>query len=140
MSESRRLPEIPSKVLRDHGTDERVERVWQRLEGDLGTARARPRSALIWAPAALAIVFTAGVFVGSRWFRALPATPAQVTAEPTTVEERAAGAVTPTAQPGKAEHNPSKEKKGAPLVPHASGEPEQLPPPVGELPPASTAL
>ena len=74
MNERNKLPEVPSTALRDHATDERVDRIWQRLEGNLGTSRPRQPRALLWAPAALLIVFGAGVFVGARWVK-----PANVT-------------------------------------------------------------
>jgi hypothetical protein len=66
MSE-RGLPELGPAALRDHGSDERIERVWRRLESEFGAHTARPRAALWWAPAALVIVFGAGVFVGAHW-------------------------------------------------------------------------
>jgi TolA-binding protein len=81
MTEKNKLPEVPSTALRDHATDERVDRIWQRLEGNLGAHRPRQPRALLWAPAALLIVFGAGVFVGARWVRPTPGTTA-VTAEP----------------------------------------------------------
>jgi TolA-binding protein len=65
MSEPK-LPELAT-ALRDHGSDERVERLWQRLESDLAVGAPRPRAALWWAPAAMVIVFGAGVFVGAHW-------------------------------------------------------------------------
>ncbi len=83
MNDDCRLPEVPVSALRDHGDGERVERVWRRLEQDIPAASARPRSALWWAPAAVVIVFGAGVFVGARWFReASSARATTVAAEP----------------------------------------------------------
>ncbi len=83
MSDDRRLPDVPVSALRDHSDSERVERVWRRLEQDIPAAAVRPRSALWWAPAAVAIVFGSGVFVGARWFRAAPSVrPTTVAAEP----------------------------------------------------------
>jgi TolA-binding protein len=68
MKNAQKLPDLPENALRDHGDDATVERIWQRLDGDLALRRPRPRSVILWAPAALAIVFGLGIFVGARWF------------------------------------------------------------------------
>lgn len=68
MKARQKLPDLPENALRDHGTDEAVDRVWRRLEGDLQLQRPRSRAVALWAPAALAIVFGLGMFVGARWF------------------------------------------------------------------------
>jgi hypothetical protein len=65
----RKFDDLPSGTLRDHGARERVDRVWQRLEGELETAAPRARVTLWWVPAAAAIIFGAGVVVGSKWAR-----------------------------------------------------------------------
>ncbi|HMJ12779.1 MAG TPA: hypothetical protein VK524_15260 [Polyangiaceae bacterium] len=67
MNDSSKLPEFEPDALRDHGTPARVERVWQRLESELSQSQRRTPSALWWAPAAVFIIFGAGVFVGTRW-------------------------------------------------------------------------
>jgi hypothetical protein len=67
----RRVPSIPTSALRDHGSAERVDRVWKRIQPDLmggGRVLAWPSPA-VWIPAALAGVFAAGVFVGAKWVR-----------------------------------------------------------------------
>ncbi len=69
----RKFDDLPSGALRDHGTRDRVDRVWQRLEGELETAAPRSRVTLWWVPAAAAIIFGAGVVVGSKWARPEPA-------------------------------------------------------------------
>ncbi len=68
----RKFDDLPSGALRDHGTRDRVDRIWQRLEGELETAAPRSRVTLWWVPAAAAIIFGAGVVVGSKWARPKP--------------------------------------------------------------------
>lgn len=65
----RKFEDLPTGALRDQGTRDRVERVWQRLEGELETATPRARLTLWWVPAAAAIIFGAGVVVGAKWAR-----------------------------------------------------------------------
>lgn len=102
----RRVPSIPTSTLRDHGSAERIDRVWKRIQPDLmsgGRVLAWP-SPSVWIPAALAGVFAAGVFVGAKWVR--PEQTPTFTAErpvaaepallPATATERAA---TPTEAP-----------------------------------------
>jgi TolA-binding protein len=63
----RELPSIPADALRDIAVPARVERVWRRLERDLGEGRGT-RSASAWRrvarPLAFVAVFVAGVGVG----------------------------------------------------------------------------
>ena len=68
---TRRIPSIPSAALRDHGGRERVDRIWKRIQPDLGdSGRALPRiSPTVWIPGALAATFVLGIFVGARWVR-----------------------------------------------------------------------
>jgi hypothetical protein len=66
---TRRLQDLPSFPLREHGSPERVERIWRRLAPELGAAPMWARPQTFWAPAALVAVFGAGVFVGARWVR-----------------------------------------------------------------------
>ncbi|HEX6272543.1 MAG TPA: hypothetical protein VFZ53_05870 [Polyangiaceae bacterium] len=102
----RRVPNIPSSALRDHGGSERIERIWRRVQPDLLPAgRGVPRPApAIWIPAALAAVFAAGIFVGAKWVR--PEHAPLATAEHPVVREPAARPATaaepapsPTEQP-----------------------------------------
>lgn len=67
MNKSSKLPRIAPSSLQDHGSDERLDRIWSRLDSNLESRPARARGALWWAPATLVIVFGAGVLVGSRW-------------------------------------------------------------------------
>ena len=86
------FPDIPTGALRDHGTEERVERVWRRLESDLQSGPSRPRAALWWAPAAVLIVFGSGVVVGARWGQSEPPVSATtVQPEPPGPSEEPAG-------------------------------------------------
>ena len=72
MSDRDRIPELPPMALAEAATEERLERVWKRLEGDLGAAetpglvrsRARRRRDLILLAPAAVVVFTSGVLVG----------------------------------------------------------------------------
>jgi hypothetical protein len=65
----RKLEDIADTALRDHGSRERVDRVWRRLASDLEGAPPRRRATLWWAPAAAAMLFGAGVVVGAKWAR-----------------------------------------------------------------------
>ncbi len=94
-----RIPELAPSALADVATEERVERVWKRLEGDLGAAEApglvRSRSRrlpdwVLWAPAAAVIVFGSGLFVG-RAFPPAPGPRVEMGPELMVPEERAAG-------------------------------------------------
>ena len=92
----RRLPEIPTRALRDYEGSAHVPAVWRRLKAELGEERPSVRrSALIWVwvPALSALLFGSGVFVGARFIRprALPG----VQAEPEAVPARAAGVAPP---------------------------------------------
>lgn len=80
--ERRQLPEIPENALRNHGTDDAVDRIWQRLEGDLAQSRPRSRGLMVWAPASFAIVFALGIVVGARWFSVTQPPLASVAPEP----------------------------------------------------------
>ena len=97
MSDKRQGPEVPQGVLRDYASAERVDRIWRRLEQDLPTSSPRQRAALWWAPAAVVIVFGAGVFVGTRW--AQPESPVTTTfgPEPTSTTEPASAPESPQA-------------------------------------------
>ncbi len=66
---TRRLDDLPRFPLREHGSSERVERIWRRLAPELTSAPGWARPQTFWAPAALVAVFGAGVFVGARFVR-----------------------------------------------------------------------
>ncbi len=66
---TRRLDDLPRFPLREHGSPERVERIWRRLAPELGGSPLWARPQTWWAPAALVAVFGAGVFVGARFIR-----------------------------------------------------------------------
>lgn len=94
---SSRLPHIRPSTLREHGSAERVGRIWRRLEPALERGPSAFRPSLVWAPAVLSLVFGAGVFVGARW--TAPASEPMLTAEPARVAEPAAAARTQAEQP-----------------------------------------
>lgn len=102
MSDRRSFSEIPTELLREHGVDARVDRVWQRLEQDVRTSRSRRRALPRLSLAISLATFVAGVFVGVRFagHQALPLTalgaepassprPASAPAEPAALEARA---------------------------------------------------
>jgi len=66
VSDRRSFSEIPVEHLRDHATLARVERVWERLAGELPAAAARRRP-LAYAFALGSVTFALGLFVGVRW-------------------------------------------------------------------------
>ncbi len=82
MSKSTKLPEIDESALRDHGTEERIDRIWAKMEPEIQQRPTLSRGALWWAPAAMVIVFGAGVFVGARWMRPTPPPSPALAAEP----------------------------------------------------------
>jgi hypothetical protein len=89
----KRLRDLPRFALRDHGTPERVERIWRRLSPEVSARPFFARPQTWWAPAALVVVFGAGVFVGARWVR--PDTTPVLSAERPPAVEPAAGQLTP---------------------------------------------
>lgn len=102
------FPEIPQEALKSHAEPARVERVWRRLELDLG-GRERARFVRYWwAPVAAAGLFLSGVVVGERASRA----PAEVAA---VAEPRPAPAM-PGAAPA-AEPVPSGIEHESPALP-----------------------
>ncbi len=142
-----KLPELDASALRDHGTDERVDRIWQRLESDLTTEPARPRGVIWWAPAALVIVFGSGVFVGARWFRAEPPLPSMAAERPAYGDEPVRAPETPaTPTPNVPENDPpsvgetlAPTPRRAPMSDEPVSSPvelEQTAPPTASLPPA----
>jgi TolA-binding protein len=84
VSDRRSFSEIPPDLLRDHGVDARVERVWERLQVSLPSAsrRRRPSVGAGLAVALAAATFGLGVFVGARFSRGEPAPFASLGAEP----------------------------------------------------------
>ncbi len=84
-------------MLREHGSSERVGRIWRRLEPALEREPSSFRPSFVWAPAVLSLVFGAGVFVGSKW--TAPASAPMLTAEPARIAEPAAAARTRAEQP-----------------------------------------
>jgi hypothetical protein len=138
---TRRLDDLPRLPLREHGSPERVERIWRRLGPELGTTPLWTRPQTWWAPAALVAVFGAGVFVGARFVR--PDTTPTLSAERPAPIEAAPGQQAPRPVPA-----------GAPnirphVIPphrgHSSGvasstiaAPAKLVPPVASVAPVAT--
>lgn len=94
---SSRLPQIRPSTLREHGSAERIGRIWRRLEPALERGPSSFRPSFVWAPAVLSLVFGAGVFVGARW--TAPAREPVLTAEPARMPEPVAAGRTQAEQP-----------------------------------------
>jgi TolA-binding protein len=77
MSDRRSFSEISAELLREHGADPRVDRIWRRLEQDVGASRSRHRKGPRFTLAVAALTFAAGVLVGARL---VPREPLQLTA------------------------------------------------------------
>ncbi|RYZ06880.1 MAG: hypothetical protein EOO73_13895 [Myxococcales bacterium] len=96
------FPDIPPDALRNHASVERVERVWRRLELDMGAAPRARAIAWWWAPVAAAGIFAVGVAVGAR-VRA-PAMELAAVAEPRTALPAPGGG--PAAEPAASVEEP----------------------------------
>ncbi len=119
MSDSSKLPEFESDVLRDHGTSTRVERVWQRLESDLSQSQRRAPSVLWWAPAAVFIIFGSGVFVGARWSGENVPPPTALAPEPQAQPEPGSAADFPAPAASQPQSTPRRDRLRA-IAPAAS--------------------
>ena len=106
MSDRRSFSEIPLELLRDETTDERVERVWHRLERDLGATRRHVRFAPSHAMLLAAATFVVGVVVGARFFKGAEAPLATLEAEPPALPVPAAA---PSSSPAAVHEADSKE-------------------------------
>lgn len=133
---SPRFPQIRPSQLREHGSSERVARIWRRLEPAIERSPSSFRPGFVWAPAVLSLVFGAGVFVGSKW--TAPASEPLLTAEPARLPEPAAAARTQLEQPSAPEtqarqpHQAAARRSHGTAVPVEEIFPEELqqPPPV----------
>jgi TolA-binding protein len=136
------LPEVPTESLRDHGTPERIDRIWRRLENDLSTNPSRPRAVLWWAPAAVLIVFGSGVVVGARWGRSDALPPATVQAEPRgPSEEPASGFEQPEpVAPAPQQKRDQEKQRRVPLSPIETPEVAPLPEIVEPMTPLTSAV
>lgn len=91
------LSELPRSALRDYNDDPRLDRVWQRLEVNLGERPPRSRSSWLLAPAFGLLLFVAGVLVGRNVLPPVSPSAPEVLAErlapvgPTTRAPRPAG-------------------------------------------------
>jgi TolA-binding protein len=96
MSDRRSFSEISTELLREHGADIRVDRIWQRLEQDVGASRSRrrgPRFTLALA----ALTFAAGVLVGARFVPREPLLLTALGAEPASSPRPASAPPSPSA-------------------------------------------
>jgi hypothetical protein len=141
MSGRDRIPELAPSALADVATDERIERVWKRLEGDLGVAetpglvRSRSRRLpdwMLWAPAAAVILFASGLLVG-RAFPPQPGPRVKVERELPAPAEQIAREPAPAAEPRlrdsserPTEPRPLRHRRPRPVADPPSGEPEPL--------------
>ncbi len=88
MSDKRTSPlELRGDALVDYATDDRIDRVWERVEADLPSTPTRSRAVLWWAPAAVVIVFGSGVLVGARWTAPMHDVATSVAPEPVRNEQ-----------------------------------------------------
>jgi hypothetical protein len=83
------LSGLPRSALRDYSEDPRLDRVWNRLESELGQRPARSRSGWVLAPAFGVSLFFAGVFVGRNVIPPDPAPPELLAERVPPVEARA---------------------------------------------------
>lgn len=90
------LSKLPASSLADYRGDPRLDRVWRRVESDLGEPRPRPRLGLLALPAAGVGLFALGVLVGRAGDGAGPA-PLAV-AEPVPVSQPASRPRPPAAE------------------------------------------
>jgi TolA-binding protein len=82
MSDRRSFSEIPEALLRDQVADDRVERVWRRLETKLKAPRPRARPSPGYTVLLAFTTFALGIFVGSRFLGSADAPLATLEAEP----------------------------------------------------------
>ena len=94
---ARRVPPIQPTDLRDVASEERVDRIWSRLDQDIAAMRARPAHrpsrTVVWAVAATFAAFGVGLFAGRVVWRERSAGPQPVVAtnDRPTVDVFAAG-------------------------------------------------
>ena len=139
---TRRLADLPRLPLREHGSPERVERMWKKLAPELAAAPVWARPQNFWAPAALVAVFGAGVFVGARFVR--PDISPTLSAERPAPVEPAAGQQAPRPVPA---HPPNARPRVVPsrhthtgglVSPAPEVAPVRIAAPVASVAPAST--
>ena len=86
------LSELPKSALRDYAGDQRLERVWQRLDSSLSTTPTRTRAGFWLMPALGVALFAGGILVGRQ---SAP------------VHEAAPSVAAEFPQPGEATHEPA---------------------------------
>lgn len=101
MSDRRSFSEIPRDLLREQGHEDRIDRVWRRLEAELVSGpRPRRLPPSVFAAGIAAVTFVMGVAVGARWFAEAPAPAPLFAAEPEMPRLRAeTGEARPSAAP-----------------------------------------
>lgn len=114
MSDRRSFSEISKELLREQADEDRIDRIWERLDRDLA-AESRPprRLSRVHSVAFAAATFAAGIGVGARWFAKEPAPLPMFAAEPEAPGPGAVAAERPTtaaaASPeGRRENQPSR--------------------------------
>jgi hypothetical protein len=139
---TRRLDDLPRFPLREHGSPERVERIWRRLAPELTSAPVWTRPQTFWAPAALVAVFGAGVFVGARFVR--PDNTPLASAERPAPVEQATGQQAPRPVPAgptnpRARVAPVHHARSPGMVSPQAAPVAKLAPPVASVIPTTTA-
>jgi TolA-binding protein len=112
MSEPTKLPDLEPESLRDHGSSAAIERIWQRLDGELGQGRHPSRTMMWWAPAAVIIVFGCGVFVGARWTEREEVAPTALAPEPQVRQEPGSATESPPPVPAQQRVAAPRSKRG----------------------------
>ncbi|MFO7179823.1 MAG: tetratricopeptide repeat protein [Pseudomonadota bacterium] len=81
------LSKLRRSALRDYEGDARLDRIWRRLEADLGAEPVRPRLGFFYVPALGVALFALGVVVGRALPDAPPAPAPVAVAEPPAIAE-----------------------------------------------------
>ncbi len=144
MTERRTLPEIPQAALRDHASQEVVDRVWRRLSPEVGMARREPSSLMWWAPAAAVALFGGGIVVGLELGAPAPTPAVQPERHRTELPTPAAEPESePKEKPAEVQPPPKQAKKPEslrrsvpPSAPAVSAPVVAIEPPAGVLAPA----
>jgi hypothetical protein len=113
------LSKLPDTALSDYRGDERLERVWGKLEAELATPRSAVRPSFVLLPAAGIALFALGVFVG-RAGGEPPRSPS-VLAEPPAVELEPRAPL-PAGERRALAGQPAPSSRPRPLLPRATSE------------------
>ena len=121
------LSKLPDSALADYRGDERLDRVWRRLEPELGAPRPSPRRGLLYLPAFGLSLFVLGVFVG-RAGRAPEPLPTVLAEPPAAVESEPRPAA------------PAGERRADPELPRQPSRARQPLPRLGSSPASASSL